>query len=161
MKKISENISRVTVDLEQSNEETEIAWKTYNATLDHKKKVDAHLSSYLSRKLSTHSSETNNGCSSRHIEAADIGIAASFGMMGAIVNAGLSSYISASAAWTVQQAEKELERRRAVARKLDYGLKAIEVDLDLYRTEKEGLVCSSTLFRYFLWVWRLIKNRII
>jgi hypothetical protein len=82
-------------------------------------------------------------------------------MIGTIAKAGLSSYISASAAWTVQQAEEELERRRTVARELDFGLKSIEIDLDLYKTEKEGLVCSLTLFRHFLWLRRLIKDRII
>lgn len=146
MKKINENILRVTADLEQSNEETKIAKKKYDATLERKREVDAHLNSFLSRKLSTHSANIYDHFSYNYLEAADIGIAASFGMMGAIVNAGVSSYISASAAWTVQKAEEELERRRTVARQLDFGLQSIEIDLNLYKKEKEGLVCSLTHF---------------
>jgi hypothetical protein len=66
--------------------------------------------------------------------------------MGTLVNAGISTYLSASAAWAVKQAEEELERRRTIARQLDYGLQAIEVDLELYKTEKKGLVCSLGQF---------------
>ncbi|KAF4624277.1 hypothetical protein G7Y89_g13895 [Cudoniella acicularis] len=120
MKTLQEKLDKAALDLAMSNEETEKAKDFYDATLGQKQELDKRLNSFMN-------------------QVGEIGIAHTFGIMGTLLNAGLNTYLSASAAQQVQQAEEELERRRTIARELDYGLQAVEIDLDLYKTEKEGL----------------------
>jgi hypothetical protein len=71
-----------------------------------------------------------------------LGLSYSLGLVGAVIGAGVSSYLSAAAAKTVVTTEAELDRKRAFARQLDYTVKNVEINLELFQTEKTGLVSS-------------------
>jgi hypothetical protein len=71
-----------------------------------------------------------------------LGLTYSIGLAGAVIGAGVSSYLSAAAAKTVAITEAELDRKREFARQLDYSVKNVEIDLELFQTEKTGLVSS-------------------
>ena len=71
-----------------------------------------------------------------------LGLTYSLGLAGAVVGAGVSAYLSAAAAKTVATTEAELDRKREFARELDYAVKSVEINLELFQTEKTGLVSS-------------------
>lgn len=66
-------------------------------------------------------------------------------MVGAIVGVGVSSYLSASTAQTVSNAEFALEQQRKMARDLDGRLQNIDIDLKMIVVEKKGMVHDPLL----------------
>lgn len=57
-----------------------------------------------------------------------------------MIGMGVSSYLSASAAQTVSNAEAALEQQRNIARDLDGRLQNIDIDLKMIIVEKKGMV---------------------
>lgn len=87
-------------------------------------------------------SESQERDTYRDVEASQFALATGFGMIGAMAGVGVASWQSANAAKAVSEAETIAEKHREVARKLDYGIKNLDIELEVYKKEKKGLVCS-------------------
>ena len=71
---------------------------------------------------------------------AKVGLAAAYPLAGALIGAGVSTWLSVSAAQIVARAEAAVGGKRREARDLDHTMKSIELDLGMFQTEKNGLV---------------------
>lgn len=80
-------------------------------------------------------------------DAGQFALGFQFGMVGPAVGAGVSSYLSASAARTVADAEAALEQKRKLARDMDSRLEEIEIDLRFFLVEQKGMVSKRELHR--------------
>lgn len=68
-------------------------------------------------------------------------------MVGSIIGAGISAYLSASAAQGVADAEAALDQKRRLAREMDSKIQNIEIDLKLFRIEKDGMVSRIDIYQ--------------
>lgn len=68
-------------------------------------------------------------------------------MVGTVIGAGISSYLSASAARSVANAEAALEQKRRLAREMDSKIQNIEIDLNLFLVEKNGMVSRIDFYQ--------------
>ena len=70
-------------------------------------------------------------------------------MVGAIIGAGISGYLSASAARDVANAEAALEQKRRLAREMDSKIQSIEIDLETFLIEKHGMVSRINFYQRY------------
>lgn len=137
----SENIARINNDLTKIEMEREEAQEKHHQALKKQREREIVLNSYSVRKWL--GVAFSSSIIDIDTEVAKFGLVAAYPLAGALVGAGVSAWLSASAAKTVATAEAALAEKRQAARNLDHVMKSIEIDLGKFQSEKGGLVSQQ------------------
>jgi hypothetical protein len=89
------------------------------------------------------------GSCSSEIEIASKGLAACYPLMGSLVSAGVTTFVTGTAAYSVSKANEAVDSRRSVAREVGHKMHNIAADFSMFSDEKKGLVSFKTAPRHF------------